>query len=365
MPTTFNVISLGNFASIDPTEGNTTAENASLLVGLTFGDLWNPLWERVHTLTPGTGGFGGGTATAYDMNNTAASEGFRIDGGPNQIFDGTAIYNATLTYVNGSTATITAVLFQDTLGNLYLAPEFTANPDQTALEAGPIRSLTLTSLSGNVYSGLTGSRQTSNFMVCFTEGTLIRTPSGDRPVQTLAVGDMVTTLDHGAQPLRWIGGRTVPAVGKARPIAFEPGALARGLPSRRLMVSRQHRMLVRSKVAARMFDVPEVLISAHRLLGLPGITEETALGFVTYWHFLCDRHEIVFANDAPTETLYLGSETRKALAPQARAEIDFLFPELVAQSRAPDPARPMPVPRMQTRFSQRMLANRKQPIEAA
>ena len=43
MATTFNVISLGVQTLIDPTEGNTTAENASSLVGLTFGDVRDPL----------------------------------------------------------------------------------------------------------------------------------------------------------------------------------------------------------------------------------------------------------------------------------------------------------------------------------
>lgn len=365
MPTTFNVISLGKFALIDPTEGNTTAENASALVGRTFGDLWNPLWEDVQSLSPGTGGFAGGTATAYDMNNTAASERFRIDGGANQIFDGTAIYNATITYVDGTTATITAVIFQDTLGNTYLAPESTANADQTALQALPIRSLTLNSLSGNVYSGMAGSRQDTTFMVCFAQGTLIRTPSGDRPVQSLCVGDLVTTLDHGDQPIRWIGARTVPACGNARPVAFAPGSLGNGLPARRLLVSRQHRILVRSRMATRIFGNAEVLVSAHRLLGLPGVEHDLSPGNVTYWHFLCDRHEVVFANDTPAESLYLGAEARKALSPHARDEIALMFPDLTASGYQPAPARLMPLARLQKKFHDRLLAHRRRPIEFA
>ena len=150
MPTTFNVISLGVQADIDTTEGNTTAENASALVGLTFGGIGNSLNEQIQTLSPGSTGFAGGTSTAYDMNNSPA-ETFRINGGPEQTFDGTSIYNATITYTDGSTANITAVLFQDTAGNTYLAPEFTANPDMTALQAGPIRSLTLDSLFGKSF----------------------------------------------------------------------------------------------------------------------------------------------------------------------------------------------------------------------
>ena len=79
MATTFNVISLGVQTLIDPTEGNTTAENASSLVGLTFGDVRDPLWENVQSFSPGTNSYGRGTNDAYDMNNNAASENFRIN----------------------------------------------------------------------------------------------------------------------------------------------------------------------------------------------------------------------------------------------------------------------------------------------
>ena len=190
MATTFDVISLGVVADIDTTEGNTTAENASSLVGLTFGGVGNSLVNNIQTMSPGTTGSAGGSATAYDMNNSAANEAFSINGGADQTFDGTSIYNATITYIDGTTATITAVIFQDTAGNAYLAPEFSANADQTALEAGAIRSLTLDSLVGNGYSGLTASREAPSYVTCFTTGARILTLSGERAVEDLQVGDI-------------------------------------------------------------------------------------------------------------------------------------------------------------------------------
>ena len=150
LPTTFNVFQLGVRPIIDPTEGTQTAENASALVGLTFGAPGTPLLESAAVLSPGA--FGGGTANVYDMNDGLSNDTFRIDGGPLQTFDGTATYNATITYLDGTTATITAVIFQDTAGNLYWAPEFSANADQTAMEAKPILSLTLDSLNGNTFT---------------------------------------------------------------------------------------------------------------------------------------------------------------------------------------------------------------------
>lgn len=361
MATTFNVISLGVQTLIDPTEGNTTAENASSLVGLTFGDVRDPLWENVQSFSPGTNSYGRGTNDAYDMNNNAASENFRINGGPNQVFDGTAIYNATITYTDGTTARITAVIFQDTNGNTYLAPEFSANSDQTALQAKPIQSLKLNSLEGTNYSGLTGSRQTTNFMVCFAKGTLIRTPDGDRAVETLAVGDMVSTLDHGAQPVRWINGRMVPAINAMRPVRIAPDAMGLGLPTHPLLVSRQHRMMIRSRIAARMFGQAEVLVPAHKLCGLEGFDVVDNLGFVTYWHFMCDTHEVVFANGAPAETLYLGAEARKSLLPEALNEVLKLFPNLASHPLTP--ARLFAKGAGIVRFTQRLAKNSKKPVE--
>ena len=40
---------------------------------------------------------------------------------------------------------------------------------------------------------------------CFTAGTLIDTPTGAKPVETLRTGDLVRTLHHGPQSIRWIG----------------------------------------------------------------------------------------------------------------------------------------------------------------
>ena len=128
MPTTFNVISLGNFASIDPTEGNIQFENAASLVGQTFGGVGNSLVNDIQSFSTGSTGFGGGNTSAYDMNNSASNEAFSINGGPDQVFNGTALYNATITYIDRTTATITAVVFQDSAGNTYLSRNFLPTP---------------------------------------------------------------------------------------------------------------------------------------------------------------------------------------------------------------------------------------------
>ena len=90
---------------------------------MTFGGVGDALLNNAVTLSPGTTAFNSDGNTYYDMNDPTP-ETFSIDGGPDQGFDGTSVYNATITYIDGTTNTITAVIFQDTAGNTYWAPEF-------------------------------------------------------------------------------------------------------------------------------------------------------------------------------------------------------------------------------------------------
>ncbi len=305
------------------------------MVGQTFGAVGNSLVDDIQSFTSTGVGFGGGNATVHDMENTASNDTFSLDGGPAQTFDGTSIYNAIVTYIDGTTATITAVVFQDTADNTYLAPEFSANADQTALEAGAIQSLTLDSLSGNTYSGMTGTRETFNFVTCFTTGAMIATRDGEVKVEDLEVGDHVLTRDHGAQPIRWIGRAKRIAMAEQMPVRIATGALGMDLPSRDLVVSQQHRMLVSSIIARRVAGAQEVLIPAKKLIGLPGIDYARDMLSVTYYHLLLDRHEVIFAEGAPTESLMTGPMARRAIGCAAVAEIRDLFPELLLSASYP------------------------------
>lgn len=56
-----------------------------------------------------------------------------------------------------------------------------------------------------------------------------------------------------------------------------------------------------------------------------------------YIHIMCDNHDLVLAEGAVAETLYLGRMARSALPPEALADILRIFPEL-AETEAPEPA---------------------------
>ncbi|WP_258869569.1 Hint domain-containing protein [Paracoccus thiocyanatus] len=232
-----------------------------------------------------------------------------------------------------------------------------------------VESIKITAITGTNYNGFyTNQTVTGSSVVCFLRGTLIKTENGEVPVEQLEPGMKVMTLDHGMKALRWIGKRVLTAQElaeqpKLRPIRIRAEALGERLPERDLIVSPQHRVLLRSAVARRMVGEAEVLLAARHLIGLDGIDVVEDMAEVEYWHFMFDRHEVVFSNGAPTESLYTGPEAMKALGPEAREEILTIFPELAQpQPQAPVAARLLMRGRQGRNLVQRLLANGKQPF---
>ena len=199
---------------------------------------------------------------------------------------------------------------------------------------------------------------------CFLKGTKIDTPQGAMPVEQLQIGDFVLTKDRGAQPIRWIGSRNIGAADlekapNLRPIRITAGALGFRLPATDLIVSPQHRVLLRSRVVQNMFGVGEVMVAAKKLLALKGIEIASDLSGAHYYHFLCDQHEVVVANGAETESLFPGPEALRSVGAEALAEIYMLFPELQQCPYTPVSARPFPEGRQAQQLAERHLKNNK------
>lgn len=171
-------------------------------------------------------------------------------------------------------------------------------------------------------------------VVCFTPGTMIRTPAGDVAVETLAVGDRVVTRDHGAQRIGWIGSTHVSDARMAvnrnlRPILIRAGALGASLPERDIRVSRQHRVLVRDWRAEMLYgETDGVLVPAFALCNDRDILEQHPGDGITYIHIAFDSHEIVYADGLETESFHPGDRTVSGLAADQRAELLELFPQL-------------------------------------
>ncbi|GLK65425.1 Hint domain-containing protein [Paracoccus kondratievae] len=201
-------------------------------------------------------------------------------------------------------------------------------------------------------------------VVCFSRGTLISTDRGNRPIEDLQADDLIKTAGNGLQPIRWIGSVRLDALAlesnpKLRPIRIRAGALGQGTPSSDLLVSPQHRILVRSRIALSMFGALEVLVAAKQLLQLDGIDIATDLEEVEYFHMLFDRHEVVNSNGALTESLYTGPQALLSVGEAAREEIFTLFPQLLEEGFEPEPARPLPSGRRARKLAVRHLQNRR------
>lgn len=347
MPTsdTFNVIYLGNLPIIDPIEGGRLtdydAENANALVGQTFDSLTK---ASVQTFSPVNFSSDDGSRLptrnqTYNQDNSRGNDIFNItdvDGNAVQhTFDAIVQYSATITYANGTTVPVTLNVMQSTTGETWIAPPSLYSPDAVQLGADPIQSIQLTGVISNRSSGLYFEREVVDIVTvpCFAAGTMIRTPAGDVAIETLRVGELVMTLDGGPQPVRWIGSRKLTVADleerpNLRPIRIKAGVLGKGVPTTDLVVSPQHRILVRSKIAQRLFGVDEVLVAVKQLLLIDGIDVVANQDGIEYFHFLFDNHQVVISNGAETESLYTGPEALKSVGPVAQEEIFAIFPEL-------------------------------------
>ncbi len=180
--------------------------------------------------------------------------------------------------------------------------------------------------------------------VCFAAGTLILTPRGEVPVESLRPGDLVLTLDRGPQPLWWIGHRkTTFGHGNHRhqPVRIAAGAMGHGLPCRDLLVSPQHRLLVAGPDGKRF--AAGALAKAKGLCGKPGIQQDTSCTSVEYLQLLLPQHGIVMANGLPAETFLPRAFALASLSAADQETLSAMIPGLAddPQTAYGPPARPL------------------------
>lgn len=457
---TYTVINLGNFADVDPDETNGISENAGTLLG-TYGGVGSELYNNFQTATANDTNADNSLA---DNDSGATPETLTVDGVTYSL-DSTQVYDATVTFTDGSSGAFTAVVSQTTTGETFMMPEFSDNADNTLLTSQPIRSISLDNVSVD-NSGLTANRVNADYQVpvsdtssdvldggagddtidgqagddtliggtgadsmtggagndqftvaegdtaiggdgddyftltdlgeagsaaitiiggegaetagdtlqltpdvsfaditftntddaagglsgnftmadgtvvtfseieniiCFTPGTRILTPLGERPIETLGPGDMVITRDHGPQPIRWLGRRTVPGLGRFAPVTLQAGALDD--LTQTISVSPQHRFLLSGYRAELLFGTAEVLVAAKHLINDRTIRQSNT-NAVTYLHLMFDEHQVIYANGAATESFHAGDIGISALSDQSREEMFSLFPELRSNAGA-------------------------------
>lgn len=196
----------------------------------------------------------------------------------------------------------------------------TGTPGNTLTPDSPGTSSTYWNLSTN----------TAN---CFCQGTLIATPAGAVPVETLAAGDLVLTADGRAMPVRWLGRSAVSRFGsdpsRILPVRIKAGALDENVPARDLLVSPGHAVLA-----------GDVLAHAGALLNGSSIVQERDMPMVfTYYHVELDAHALLLAEGAPAESYLDGVEEigfdNLDERPGAGAMEEMAYPRVKASRQLP------------------------------
>jgi hypothetical protein len=269
-----------------------------------------------YTLDLGTLAFGAATTAVFSLANTAAA--------PADSFDGTF---STPTG-NGFTVAGASLPQPVAAGGSYAGLTFTANAgapgaysetitfaprDATAIPAavttpdpngGDAASPAAASVGNPVAAELPAITLTvtADVMPCFHAGTRIATPAGGVAVETLRVGDLVSTASGGVRPIVWVGSRRVCCTRHPRPDLVHPVRVAAGafgprLPTRDLLLSPDHAVFADG-----------VLIPVKRLVNGATVAVDPRAS-VEYFHIELDRHDIVLAEGLPTES-YLDTGDR-------------------------------------------------------
>ena len=160
---------------------------------------------------------------------------------------------------------------------------------------------------------------------CFVAGARIDTDRGPVPVEDIAVGDRVLTLDHGYQPVRWHGRREVVSQGDLAPVRIAAGTFG---DHGALAVSPQHRLHFTGWQAELYCGEAEVLVRAIHLVRSCHLPQDCSGRPVSYHHLLFDRHQIIRAEGLWSESYYPGPATMPGHDPATQAEILTLFPDL-------------------------------------
>lgn len=161
--------------------------------------------------------------------------------------------------------------------------------------------------------------------VSFGRGTMITLSSGEQqPIESLAAGDRILTRDHGPQPIRWIGQATLRAVGSFAPVIIPAGTMGNAGD---LVVSQHHRMFLYQRHRQAGQTTSELLVQARHLVDGETIYLREG-GYVDYFSLVFDRHEIIYAEGIPAESLMVNDATLSRLPPELAADVKTRFPGL-------------------------------------
>lgn len=181
--------------------------------------------------------------------------------------------------------------------------------------------------------------RTAGGVICFTPDTRLATPEGPRMIRDLQPGDRIETRDNGPQEVLWTARRRMTgarlyAMPHLRPIRFRAGALGIGRPDEDLLVSPQHRMLLKGPAAQALFNTPEVLVAAEDLINDQTVIVDHTLREVTYVHILLERHNVIWANGLETESFHPSNTALDTVDPAQLGALLQLLPGVEANPQS-------------------------------
>ncbi|MFS8370998.1 Hint domain-containing protein [Acetobacter indonesiensis] len=143
--------------------------------------------------------------------------------------------------------------------------------------------------------------------VCFLAGTLISTPTGDCPVESLTVGDTITAYVNGSpitHTVSWAG-KAVCTVKSNHPddlagwpVRILKNALSDGVPYKDMLITSEHCLFLDGK-----------FVPVRMLVNNQTIFYDKTISSYTYYHIETDDHSVIMADGALTES-YLDTGNR-------------------------------------------------------
>ncbi|WP_417207591.1 Hint domain-containing protein [Antarctobacter sp.] len=175
---------------------------------------------------------------------------------------------------------------------------FTYTVTAAQVQASGLNSHSGTVQGSSTFSSFDTDTLNFNFTLCFAAGTGIATPHGERAVEDLAIGDLVTTAEGRSVPVKWIGRTSISPMFKPadrlEPVRIRAGAFAPGVPNRDLTVTADHGMVLDGMVitAGALVNGTSVHWVDWRRFGQT----------IAYYHVETDAHDVILANGAAAET---------------------------------------------------------------
>jgi hypothetical protein len=292
----FGQITVGAFASwmLDGTNTISSGQTLTELSGASLIDTGTLENDGVIVLDPSiltVAGLTGTGSVTIDAGSTVDAQG-TIAGGETLAFGGSGAF-LHLDNPGSVAGTVTNFDFGETIDLKGVDPT-SVNYEGDLLSFGG-GSFALSLAGAGTVTASASEDGADVTLLCFCANTLIQTPSGERPVQELAVGDEVTTHRGDARPIVWIGtGKVLATRGRrnaATPVIVRRGALAHNVPHRDLCVTKGHSLYL-----------DDVLIPVEYLVNHRSITWDDLAQEVALYHIELATHDVLVADGAPAES---------------------------------------------------------------